>query len=234
MSGSQVKTKGKDKGKGSKVHADWICAFVLGKESLSRKPHPADFLCHLLGQNLIAWPPLTGHIAILNKTGICLKGRGRAWRCHRQPSVSATPSEPDSTLPFSGQLFNIVICVQMKGSVLVCIPLIERWGSIPLHCYHKWRGNMDYPLEKAKATHSSILAWRIPWTVQSIGSQRVGHDRATSTSLHFTSGAIWLCRWPGFESWLCHLLFISSATSVKSLLCSSVVSWIKWRWHGNT
>ena len=143
---------------------------------LSRKPHPADFLCHLLGQNLTAWPPLTGHIAILNKTGIWSKGRGRAWRWHRQPSVSATPSEPASTLPFSGQLFSIVICVQMKGSVLVRIPLIECRGSIPLHCYHKWRGNKDYLLEKGKATHSSILAWRIPWTVQSIGSQRVGHN----------------------------------------------------------
>ena len=32
------------------------------------------------------------------------------------------------------------------------------------------------PLEKGKATHSSVLAWRIPWTVQSMGSQRVGHD----------------------------------------------------------
>ena len=31
-------------------------------------------------------------------------------------------------------------------------------------------------LEKGKATHSSILAWRIPWTVKSLGSQRVGHD----------------------------------------------------------
>ena len=30
--------------------------------------------------------------------------------------------------------------------------------------------------EKGKATHSSILAWRIPWTVQSMGLQRVGHD----------------------------------------------------------
>ena len=29
-------------------------------------------------------------------------------------------------------------------------------------------------LEKGKATRSSILAWRIPWTVQSMGSQRVG------------------------------------------------------------
>ena len=44
------------------------------------------------------------------------------------------------------------------------------------------------PLEKEMATHSSILAWRIPWTeepggLQSTGSQRVGHDRATSLSL---------------------------------------------------
>ena len=37
------------------------------------------------------------------------------------------------------------------------------------------------PLEKGTATHSSILAWRIPWTeetgwLHSMGSQRVGHD----------------------------------------------------------
>ena len=37
------------------------------------------------------------------------------------------------------------------------------------------------PLEKGMATHSSILAWRIPWTedpggLHSMGSQRVGHD----------------------------------------------------------
>ena len=37
------------------------------------------------------------------------------------------------------------------------------------------------PLQKGMATHSSILAWRIPWTeepggLQSMGSQRVRHD----------------------------------------------------------
>ena len=37
------------------------------------------------------------------------------------------------------------------------------------------------PLEKGKATHSSILAWRIPWTeepgrLQSMGSQSIRHD----------------------------------------------------------
>ena len=38
------------------------------------------------------------------------------------------------------------------------------------------------------ATHSSILAWRIPWTeesggLQSMGSQRVGHDCVTKHSM---------------------------------------------------
>ena len=32
------------------------------------------------------------------------------------------------------------------------------------------------PLEKGYVTHSSILAWRSPWTISSMGSQRVGHD----------------------------------------------------------
>ena len=32
------------------------------------------------------------------------------------------------------------------------------------------------PLEKEIATHSSILAWRIPWTKEPDGPQRVGHD----------------------------------------------------------
>ena len=41
--------------------------------------------------------------------------------------------------------------------------------------------DQEDPLEKEMATHSSILAWRIPWTeepggLQSMGSQRVGHD----------------------------------------------------------
>ena len=40
---------------------------------------------------------------------------------------------------------------------------------------------LDNPLEKKMATHSGILAWRIPWTeepgrLQSVESQGVGHD----------------------------------------------------------
>ena len=46
--------------------------------------------------------------------------------------------------------------------------------------------DLDYPLEKEMATHSNILAWRIPWTeepggLQSMGSQRV---KGTLLSMH--------------------------------------------------
>ena len=45
------------------------------------------------------------------------------------------------------------------------------------------------PLEKEMATHSSILAWRIPWTEepggpQSMASQRVRHDLVTNTHMY--------------------------------------------------
>ena len=56
----------------------------------------------------------------------------------------------------------------------------------------------EHPLEKGMATHSSILAWRIPWTeepgrLQSMGSQRVRHDWATKTHL--------VTRSPGHQVW---------------------------------
>ena len=46
--------------------------------------------------------------------------------------------------------------------------------------------NWEDPLEKEVATHSSILAWEIPWTeepagLQSMGSQRAGYNWVTNT-----------------------------------------------------
>ena len=54
-----------------------------------------------------------------------------------------------------------------------------------------WSLRQDHPLEKELATHSSILAWRIPWTeetggLQSMGSQWVWHDLATKQQ-HYDS-----------------------------------------------
>ena len=47
-----------------------------------------------------------------------------------------------------------------------------------------WSVDQEDPLEKVMATHSSILAWEIPWTekprgLQPIGLKRVGHNLAT-------------------------------------------------------
>ena len=54
-------------------------------------------------------------------------------------------------------------------------------GDSKRHGFSPWVGKI--PLEEGLATHSSILAWRIPWTEQSgrqlsIRSQRVGHNEA--------------------------------------------------------
>ena len=57
-----------------------------------------------------------------------------------------------------------------------------------------WSLGQEDPLEKGMATHSSIPAWKIPWTeepggLQSMGSQRVGHDWKTNT---FTFSFFWM------------------------------------------
>ena len=75
----------------------------------------------------------------------------------------------------------------------------SRWVITPLWLSGSWRSFFLYsssstylflasPMEKAMATHSSTLTWRIPWTeepgrLQSMGSLRVGHNWATSLSL---------------------------------------------------
>ena len=59
-------------------------------------------------------------------------------------------------------------------------PLQYSWASLvaqlvknPPAMWETWVQSLGWedPLEKGKATHSSILAWRIPWTVQYMGSQ---------------------------------------------------------------
>ena len=69
-----------------------------------------------------------------------------------------------------------------------------------------WVQSLDWedPLEKGMATHSSILAWRILWTeepgkLQSMGSQRLGHNWATK---HSTAYSVYLTEdWIVLEKW---------------------------------
>ena len=69
-------------------------------------------------------------------------------------------------------------------------PLQYSWASLVAQTvknlpamWETWVQSLGWedPLEEGMATHSSILPWRIPWTeepggLQSMGSQRVGHD----------------------------------------------------------
>ena len=55
--------------------------------------------------------------------------------------------------------------------------LVTHLVKNPPAMWENWVRSLGWkdPLEKGKATHFSILAWRIPWTIESMGSQRVGH-----------------------------------------------------------
>ena len=83
-------------------------------------------------------------------------------------------------------LSKLAYCARVFFLFCFCF-LIEHdcyWAS---QVAQQQRGQKD-PLEKEMATHSSILAWRIPWMeepggLQSMGSQRVRHDRATKQQL---------------------------------------------------
>ena len=64
---------------------------------------------------------------------------------------------------------------------LLCL-VAQRVKSLPA-MWETWVRSLGWedPLEKEMATHSSTLAWKIPWTEepgrpQPMGSQRVGHD----------------------------------------------------------
>ena len=98
------------------------------------------------------------------------------WTVAHQDPLSTESSRQEywSGLPFPspGDLPDPVI---EPGNRL---PLWLSWYKNPPTMQETWVRPLgcEDPLEKGKATHSSILEWRIPWTVQSMGSQRVGHD----------------------------------------------------------
>ena len=80
-----------------------------------------------------------------------------------------------------------------KGFHLTTIQLAQRLKRLP-GMWETWVQSLgqEDPLEKEMVTHSSILAWRIPWTdkpgrLQSMGLQRVGHNWATSLSFFLSA-----------------------------------------------
>ena len=72
-----------------------------------------------------------------------------------------------------------------------------------------WSLDQEDPLEKEMATHSSILAWEMPWTeepggLQSTGLQRVGRDLATKPPPHLS-----------FYCWAVRILDILDTSSLS-------------------
>ena len=87
-----------------------------------------------------------------------------------------------------------------SGSVIICLPMQET-SILSL-------GQED-PLEKEMATHSSILAWKIPCTeepggLQFMGSQRVGHGWLTNTFTFFRLTVDRLGRQPSSQQGWCY------------------------------
>ena len=82
------------------------------------------------------------------------------------------------------------------GAVSLSLSLVAQMVKNLLAMQETWVRSLGWedPLEKGMATHFSIFVWRIPWTeepgrLQSMGSQRAGHDWATNafTPLSFFS-----------------------------------------------
>ena len=89
---------------------------------------------------------------------------------HSVISDSVTPWTAAHQAPLSFTVFRIRLRFTSTGASLVA-QLVKNLPAMP----ESWVRSLGWedPLEKGKATHCSILAWRIP---QSMGSQRVGHD----------------------------------------------------------
>ena len=70
-------------------------------------------------------------------------------------------------------------CIKLLGNfTTVRVSLVAQLVKNPPAMQETWTQSLGWkdPLEKGMAHQSSILAWRIPWTVKSMGLQRVGHD----------------------------------------------------------
>ena len=95
--------------------------------------------------------------------GILLQARILAW--------VAMPSSSGSSRPRDQTQVSYVSCIASKFFT------VSATWEVP----YKILISIMQSLEKAMATHSSTLAWKIPWTeepgrLQSMGLQRVGHD----------------------------------------------------------
>ena len=132
-----------------------------------------------------AWSELLRHYGtlqgILDKRQLDSKAEHVSLRNVTALFYTTTTWSPESS-PHrrdQGQRWIKTACLLKKSGTSLMAQLVKNLPAM----WETWVRSLGWedPLEKGKATHSSILAWRIPWTIQSMGSQRVGHDWATFT-----------------------------------------------------
>ena len=166
--------------------------------------------------------------------------------------------------PFLGLSLSFMISILLKSTMAfilmfghddVC-PIfyslfIEVWTSLVAEMVKNppatretwvWSLGWDDPLENGTATHSSILAWRIPRTIQSMESQRDRHYWVTFTFTSFwvyeAATEAWaslsMFHFSGVSSWSYHgdtMISVGSGRPLtfrwefRSCLCPSLVMW---------
>ena len=156
---------------------------------------------HSLGRTLLAFAllhsVLQGQVCLLLQVfqGFPCGLAGKESACNTGdlgliPGLGRSPGEGNCyPLQYSG-LENPMDCIAPLGSQRV------GWDSLVAQMIKHlsamretrvWALGWEDPLEKEMATHSSAIAWKIPWTeepgrLQSMGSQRIRHDWVTSLS----------------------------------------------------
>ena len=118
-------------------------------------------------------------------------------------------------LPCSARKFKI--CLITDGKIVKNIPAMQETKLWPL--------GWEDPLEKGMATHSGILAWRIPWTEEPgglwfMGSQRVRHNWVTKIF-------ILICSWDFNMEWVLVLTECYSTSTIKK----KKKCWFNWARH---
>ena len=137
-----------------------------------------------------------------SRTWLCNEGRDRRLEFYPAVMQSLHTCPLQSSERFSITLWKqICTMTQVRVAILTPFPCLP-WASLvaqTVKCLPamqeprvQFLGRED-PLEKEMAIHSSTLAWKSPWMeepdrLQSMGSQRVGCNRATSLSLSLSSG----------------------------------------------
>ena len=99
------------------------------------------------------------------------------------PTLSRAWTQPSTTPLISTELWSIKVTKVLSWASLVSQTVKSQPSEQETQV---WPLGWEDPLEKGMATHSNILAWRIPWTeksgsLQSMGLQRVRHNWVTNT-----------------------------------------------------